>query len=127
MSVKMTISINGQIDRTFSNLAWHPGMNVQQAMEIAYGSEKGYDFALQYFGSDLGYEVVMLDNISQQAGTDSFLFWQLSIDGQISKVGIDEAMLNDRDEIEWNYTPYVSETHDETRYQNLRKAVLKKA
>jgi Domain of unknown function (DUF4430) len=126
MSVQMTISINGQVDRTFSKIAWHHGMNVQQAMEIAYGSEQGYDFALQYFGPDLGYEVVMIDNISQQAGTDAFLFWQLSINDTISTTGIDETKLSDGDDVEWNYTTYTSESHDQTRYKGLREAVRKK-
>lgn len=126
MSIKMTISINGQLDRTFPRITWHSGMNVQNAMEIAYGTEQGYDFALQYFGPDLGYEVVMIDNISQQAGSDAFLFWQLSINGAISRTGIDETSLNDGDEVEWNYTPYTSESHDQTRYKHLRAAVQEK-
>src|SRR5439155_23789666 len=75
MSVQMTISINGQVDRTFPDIAWQSGMDVQQAMETAFGSESGYDFALQYFGPDLGYEPIMIDNIFQQPGTDTFLFW----------------------------------------------------
>jgi hypothetical protein len=83
MSVQMTISINGQLDRTFDDISWQSGMNVQEAMESAFGSENGYDFALQYFGS-LGYEAIMIDNISQQAGTDAFLFWELSINGNMS-------------------------------------------
>lgn len=126
MSVEMTVSINGQLDRTFPDIAWQSGMNVQQAMESAYGSEAGYDFALQYFGPDLGYEVVMIDNVSQQAGTDTFLFWQLSINGKISSTGIDETTLNDSDEVEWNYTAYTAETHGQTRYKELRQAVLKR-
>lgn len=126
MSIQMTISINGQVDRTFPDIAWQSGMNVQQAMETAFGSESGYDFALQYFGPDLRYEAIMIDNIFQQAGTDIFLFWQLSVNGDVSKTGIDETILNDGDEVEWNYITYSSETHGQTRYKRLREAVLKK-
>jgi hypothetical protein len=121
MSVQMTISINGQLDRTFDNIPWQSGMNVQQAMEKAFGLETGYDFALQYFGADLGYEAIMIDNISQQAGTDAFLFWELSVNGNISSTGIDETMLSDGDEVEWNYTTYSSDTHNSTRYKQLRQ------
>jgi len=81
---------------------------------------------LQYFGRDLGYEATMIDNISQQAGTDAFLFWELSIDGNISSTGIDGTILNDGDEIEWNYTAYSSETHDSTRYKRLKQVVRNK-
>src|SRR5436309_1738329 len=99
MSVQMTISINGQVDRTFPDIAWQSGMDVH-AMETAFGSESGYDFALQYFGPDLGYEAIMIDNIFQQAGTDTFLFWQLSVNGNVSTTGIiDETILNDNDEV----------------------------
>jgi hypothetical protein len=125
MSVQMTISINGQLDRTFDDISWQSGMNVQEAMESAFGSENGYDFALQYFGS-LGYEAIMIDNISQQAGTDAFLFWELSINGNISSTGIDETILNDGDEVQWNYTAYSSATHDSTRYKQLKQIALKK-
>lgn len=126
MSVQVTISINGQLDRTFDDVPWKSGMNVQQAMESAFGLENGYDFALQYFGPTLGYEAIMIDNISQQAGTDAFLFWELSVNGNVSNTGIDETVLNDGDEIEWNYKPYSSDTHDSTRYKQLKQIALKK-
>jgi hypothetical protein len=101
-------------------------MNVQQAMETAYGTEQGYAFALQYFGDDLGYEATMIDNIVQQAGTDAFLFWELSVNGNVSSTGIDETMLEDGDAVEWNYTAYNSGTHDATRYKRIRQIALKK-
>ena len=110
---------------TFPDIAWQSGMDVH-AMETAFGSESGYDFALQYFGPDLGYEAIMIDNIFQQAGTDTFLFWQLSVNGKVSNTGIDETILNDNDEVEWNYTAYSSQAHGQTRYKRLREAVLKK-
>ncbi len=122
MSVSMTISIHGQLLRTLNDISWQSGMNVQQAMEAAYGSEAGYSFAIQFFGPDLRYEAVILDNISQQAGADAFLFWELSVNGQISRVGIDETILFDGDRIEWNYTRYLADRHDETKYQKIRKA-----
>ena len=123
MSIRMTISINSQLDRTFPSIVWQSGMNVQQAMEAAYGMETGYDFAIQFFGASLGYEVVMIDNISQQAGTDAFLFWELSVNNTISNTGIDHTILNDGDEVEWNYTPYSSPVHDQTRYRHIKAAV----
>lgn len=126
MPVEVTISINGQLERTFDDIPWQSGMNVQQAMETAFGLEGGYDFALQYFGSNLGYEAVMIDNIFQQAGTDAFLFWELSVNGNVSGTGIDETILNDGDEVEWNYTAYTSSTHNSTRYKRIRDIALKK-
>lgn len=124
--ITITISINGQLERTLSGISWQSGMNVQQAMESAYGHEQGYDFALQYFGPALGYEVTMIDNLSQQSGTDTFLFWQLSINGKISNKGIDKTILNDGDEIEWNYMRYEAAVHEPTRYKKLREVVLEK-
>lgn len=126
MSVQMTVSINGQLERAFDDIPWQSGMNVQQAMESALGTEQGYAFALQYFGADLGYETIMIDNIVQQAGTDAFLFWELSVNGNVSSTGIDETVLADGDAVEWNYIAYNSETHDMTRYKRIRQIALKK-
>ena len=124
MPVTITISINDSQVRSLNDIQWHSGMNVQDAMETAYGTSPGYGFVLQYFGKDLGYEAVAIDGILSQSGTDEYLFWQLSIDGVIADKGIDETILKDGDEVEWDYTRYVEQTHRGTRYSAL-KAITK--
>ncbi|MGB6164698.1 MAG: DUF4430 domain-containing protein [Pseudonocardiaceae bacterium] len=100
-------------------------MNVQRAMEEAYNlhSDQAFNFSLQYFGSNLGYEVVILDSIANQVGSDSgaYVFWALSINGTLSPTGIDGAHLNDGDSVEFNYQSFEPAQHEGTRHEEIRK------
>ncbi len=75
-------------------------------MERAYHAGTGYSFTLQYFGQALGYEVMSIDGVTGQSGTDLFLFWEFSVNGSIATKGIDQTVLNDGDKIGWNFTSY---------------------
>jgi len=95
-------------------------------MESAYDLHRdpAFNFSLRYFGSQLGYEITELDGLSQQAGSDAntYLFWELLINGAFSQHGLDSTFPADGDQIEWNYTRYAEERHAGTRYENLRSA-----
>jgi hypothetical protein len=125
MAVSITISVNGQSIRQINNVPWQANMNGQDAMEHAYGSA-GYSFLLQYFGAALGYEVVSIDNIASQSGSDAFLFWEFSVNGTVASQGVDETILNDGDQIGWNFRPYNDATHDTTRYAAIKQQVSDK-
>jgi hypothetical protein len=120
MTVSITISVNGQSIRQIPNVPWQANMNGQDAMEHAYGTGPGYSFLLQYFGPQLGYEVVSIDNIASQAGTDAFLFWEFSVNGVVANKGVDQTTLNDGDQISWNYTAYNPATHGAGRYATIK-------
>jgi hypothetical protein len=119
MSVSITISVNGQSVRQINNVPWQANMNGQDALEHAFGSA-GYSFLLRYFGPQLGYEVISIDNIANQAGGDAFLFWEFSVNGDVASKGVDQMTLNDGDHIGWNYTVYNGATHSGTRYAAIR-------
>jgi len=123
MAVSITISVSGQPIRQINNVPWQANMNGQDAMEHAYGSGSGYSFLLQYFGPQLGYEVVSIDNIASQAGSDSdaFLFWEFSVNGVVATRGVDETTLNDGDQIGWNYTAYNAAAHGAGRYAAIKQ------
>lgn len=127
MALSMTISVQDSQVANINGIPFTAGMNVQRAMEDAYNTNPGqaYNFSLRYFGSELGYEVVVLDSIDQQAGSDpdAFLFWELLINGTISQHGVDGTFPADGDQIEWNYTRYVTERHAGTRYEKIRAAM----
>lgn len=127
MAESITISVNGQSIRQINNVPWQANMSGQDAMEHAYGSGSGYSFLLQYFGPQLGYEVVSIDNIAGQAGTDAFLFWEFSVNGTVASQGIDETTLNDGDQIGWNYTLYNAAAHGTSRYATIKQNVSGKA
>jgi hypothetical protein len=121
MAVSITIAVNGQAIRQINNVPWQANMNGQDAMEHAYGSS-GYSFLLQYFGPALGYEVVSIDNIASQSGSDAFLFWEFSVNGTVASQGVDETILNDGDQIGWNYTVYNAAAHGTSRYAAIKQA-----
>lgn len=120
MTVSISISANGQRLREIDNVPWQASMTGQDAMEHAYGIT-GYSFLLQYFGPQLGYEVVSIDNIASQAGTDAFLFWEFSVNGAVASNGIDQTALNDGDKIGWDYTAYNTSAHGASRYAAIRQ------
>lgn len=120
MSVSITISVNGQSIHQINNVPWQANMNGLDAMEHAYGNS-GYSFLLQYFGPQLGYEVVTIDNIASQSGSDTFLFWEFSVNGTVASRGVDETTLNDGDQIGWNYTIYNAAVHDRSRYALIKQ------
>jgi hypothetical protein len=99
-------------------------MNGQDAMEHAYATRSGYSFQLQYFGPQLGYEVISIDNIVSQAGTDAFLFWEFSVNGVVANKGIDQTTLNDGDQIGWNFTVYNQATHGTGRYATIKQQMV---
>jgi hypothetical protein len=121
VAVAITISVNGQTIRQISNVPWQANMNGQDAMEHAYGSGSGYSFLLQYFGPQLGYEVISIDNIASQAGTDAYLFWEFSVNGIVASKGVDQTTLNDGDQIGWNYTVYDQTAHGAGRYAAIKQ------
>jgi hypothetical protein len=129
MALAVTISVFETPVTRIDNLPYGAGVNVQQAMEIAYNADpagrKVVQFTLEYFGASLGYELTALDAIGAQSGGDgeTFLFWELSINGQISETGIDQTYPADGDTIGWDYTIYSAERHAGTRYEALRTAL----
>jgi hypothetical protein len=126
MAVSITISVNGQPIRQINNVPWQANMNGQGAMEGAYGSGSGYSFLLQYFGPALGYEVVSIDNIASQTGSDTFLFWEFNVNGIVASTGVDEKILNDGDQIGWNYTVYNDAAHGSGRYAAIKQQASSK-
>jgi hypothetical protein len=126
MTLGITINVNNVQIATIDDIPFIQGMNVQQAMEAAYDMQHApaFGYSLRYYGSPLGYEVTELDGLSQQAGADAntYLFWELLINGAFSQHGIDSTFPADGDQIEWNYIYYAEERHSGTRYEKLRSA-----
>jgi Domain of unknown function (DUF4430) len=127
MAVKITVSITGAQVGEIDHISYHTHMNVQHTMEEAYNlhGDRAFNFSLQYFGGNLGYEVVTLDNIANQVGSDSgaYVFWVLSVNGTLSPTGIDNTHLNDGDIAEWNYQIFEPARHEGTRHEEIRNVL----
>jgi hypothetical protein len=128
MSLTVTISILGDAVATIQDVPYESGINVQQVMQSAYDADPAarstLAFDVEYFGSSLGYELTTLDGIAGQAGGDgnTYLFWELLINGQPSATGIDQTFPADGDTVEWNYLTYTAQ-HAGTRHETIRSLV----
>jgi hypothetical protein len=127
MALSVKISINGQTQREIDNIPWSSGMNAQAAMEAAYHSGMGYSFTLQYFGADLGYEIVSIDGIASEAGTDLYLFWEFSVNQQIASKGNDQTFPQDGDRLEWNFKAYDPAKHGSSRHAAIKQKLARRA
>jgi len=98
---------------------WTQGMNVQQALEGAYQvvhPSNPFTFALQFYGSPLGYLVVMINETYDSFVSTSapFWYWELLVNGVPATQGIDGTILNSGDAVAFNFEMYVSEAHQES-------------
>ena len=87
------------------------GMNVQQAMEEAYVTDpKNFSFALEYFGADLGYLVLMINDTYESSNSklSPFFFWEMFLNGKVAPKGIDSTILQDKDIVTFDFTVYTT-------------------
>ncbi len=95
---------------------WFQGMNAQQALEGAYNqvhNTAAFTYALQYYGSGLGYLVVMVNETydSFVSSADPFFYWEFFVNGQPAGAGIDNTILNDGDVVAFGLEMYDPTTH----------------
>ena len=121
MAISTTIQINGAAVRTLASVPWSSGMNVQSVLEQAYG-QAGYSYQLQYFGV-YGYELVAVDGVAGQQGSDASLYWAFLVNGQMAQQGIDATYPNDGDAIVFDYVVYNPAAHAGTRLEAVHKAL----
>lgn len=98
---------------------WNQGMNAQQALEGAYNqfnSSSVFTYALQYYGSSLGYLVVMVNETYDSFISSSapFFYWQFLVNGSPASSGIDNVILNPGDAVSFGLEMYVPEKHQST-------------
>jgi hypothetical protein len=95
---------------------WTSGMNAQQAMERAFLQQLPvgeFTYALQYYGSPLGYLVVMINETFESfiSSADPFYFWEFLVTGKPSKTGIDTTLLQAGDTISFELQAYSPQAH----------------
>jgi hypothetical protein len=96
-----------------TEVAWTDGMNVQQALEAAYEAAPGLTFSLQYFGSNYGYLVQMINGTYETflpTGGPTY-YWELFVNGAPAPQGIDGTILNDGDSVTFEYVRYDAHAH----------------
>ena len=90
---------------------WTTGMNAQQAIEEAYNTQVPageFTYALQYYGTSLGYLVVMINETyeSYMSSAAPFYFWEFLVNGTAATTGIDGTILNSGDVVTFEFQVY---------------------
>jgi Domain of unknown function (DUF4430) len=99
-----------------TTVSWTDGMSVQQALEAAKNGMPKLTFSLQYFGSELGYLVEMINGTYESfasAEGPSF-YWELFVNGEPAQYGIDGTILNAGDALRFEYVQYDPDVHEGT-------------
>jgi hypothetical protein len=97
------------------NVPYTAGMNAQEALEAAYNAVANpllFDYAIEYFGSNLGYLVVMLNDTyeSFKSSASPFFFWEFLVNDAPANQGIDFTTLNPGDAISFDLLLFSSQT-----------------
>lgn len=98
---------------------WFQNMNAQQALESAYtqiNNSKAFTYALQYYGPNLGYLVVMINETYDSFISSSapFFYWQFLVNGVAASSGIDGVTLNAGDAVGFSFEMYSADAHKST-------------
>jgi Domain of unknown function (DUF4430) len=95
---------------------WIQNMNAQQALEGAYNqinNTSQFTFSLQYYGSQYGYLVMMINETYDSfiSSAAPFFYWAFYLNGVPSQTGIDQTVLNAGDTVTFAFETYSAETH----------------
>lgn len=106
-------------------IAWFQGMNAQKALQSAYdtSNQGDFTFSLQYYGSNLGYLVDMINETYDTfiSKYEPYFFWEFLVNEQVSHTGIDSTLINDGDTITFQFVTYNFQTHQNTTLQTKYK------
>lgn len=91
------------------SVPWMPGMNAQTALQLAsIQLGQTLTFALQYFGPQLGYLVVMINDTfeSMISAAAPFFYWEFIVNGTPASAGIDGTTLSAGDAVSFEFQQY---------------------
>jgi hypothetical protein len=95
---------------------WTQNMNTQQALEGAYNeinNTSQFTFSLQYYGSQFGYLVMMINETYDSfiSSAAPFFYWAFYLNGVPSQTGIDQTVLSAGDIVTFAFETYSGDTH----------------
>lgn len=113
----VTVSIKGGPSAT---VAWEENLTALEAIESAFGNinqDEQFTYALQYYGPELGYLVVMInetyDSFISKGGDSArpFFYWEFLVNGDPAKKGVSHTVLARGDVVEFEFEMFVPEKH----------------
>lgn len=111
---------------------WTQGMTAQDALEAAYdqiNSSATFTYALQFYGSELGYLVLMINETYDSfiSSAEPFYYWEFLINGLAAAQGIDNTVLSPGDVISFAFEQYVPTKHKGSLLETKRLFQMKVA
>lgn len=95
---------------------WKQNMTAQDALEAAYdqiNSSLSFTYALQFYGANLGYLVMMINETYDSfiSSAEPFFYWEFLLNDQPAKQGIDNTVLSVGDVVRFSFEQYIPEKH----------------
>jgi Domain of unknown function (DUF4430) len=111
----MTVTVAVEAGPIFQ-IPWKSGINAQDAMEAAQQQANNpslFTFALQYYGPQLGYLVLMINETydSFRSASAPFFYWEFLVNSRVSSTGIDSTKVNDGDVLTFRFSVYDVSVH----------------
>jgi hypothetical protein len=100
----------------FVAIPWTSGMTAQDAIEAAYNkinSSATFTYALQYYGPDLGYLVLMINETYDSfiSSAEPFYYWEFVVNNVPAGKGIDNTTLSEGDVVRFSFERYIPDKH----------------
>lgn len=100
----------------FVAVPWKAGMTAQDALEAAYNqinSSATFSYALQFYGSQLGYLVLMINETYDSfiSSAEPFYYWEFLVNDVPATKGIDHTVLSDGDAVKFSFEQYIPLKH----------------
>jgi hypothetical protein len=113
MADQVTIAIDGGPTIV---VAYVTGMTAHAALEAAWNQEHDattFTYGLQYYGSELGYLVFMVNETYDTflSVSEPFFYWEFSVNGTPASQGIDQTVLSDGDVVGFAFTTFDAVRH----------------
>src|SRR5690242_5861114 len=107
---KVTVEISGG---QLVDVNWPERKPARVALEgarnLLASSPQPLNFALEYFGSELGYMVIMINGTFESLQPQSFpnYYWDFLVNNRRSSKGIDTEILNGGDRVTFVFEEYI--------------------
>lgn len=109
---------------------WTQGMTAQDAIEAAYdqiNSSATFTYALQFYGAQLGYLVMMINETYDSfiSSAEPFFYWEFFVNDQPATKGIDNTILSAGDAIKFSFEQYIPAKHKGSLIETKRRFQMK--
>jgi hypothetical protein len=123
MGTSVTVEVVGG---PTAQVAWTESMTAQRALEAAYdqiNSSATFTYSLQFYGTQLGYLVMMINETYDSfiSSAEPFFYWEFFVNNQPANKGIDNTFLSAGDTIKFSFELYIPAKHGGSLLETKRR------